>query len=58
MPPKIVNMSILLVLFALSFLILDNLPNYIRDSANYTQLVYVLWTLGFSVAFVEAGIKR
>jgi len=58
MTPKIVNMSILLILFAFSFLILGNLPNYIRDSADYTRLIYILWTLGFSVAFVEVGIKR
>lgn len=53
---KIVNISIVFIFFALSFLVLENLPNYIADNAEYSVLIYILWTLGFSVAFIKTGL--
>jgi len=57
MVAKIIILSVLLVFFALSFMMLVNLPNYIVGT-NYEILVHVIWFLGFSVAFAKVGLGR
>lgn len=53
---KEIAMSIIMVMFALSFLILLNLPEYITESSELSIIVHVLWALGFSVAFIKTAI--
>lgn len=57
MVAKIITLSILLIFFAFSFLILLNLPNYIVGT-DFEILVHVIWFLGFSVAFAKGGLER
>lgn len=54
---RIINLSILTIFFALSFLVITDLPNYIIDT-SLEILVYVIWFLGFSVAYIKAGLER
>lgn len=53
---RILRISILFILWSLSTLFMFNLPNYIVDNASYATLSWLIWTVGFGVAFVKAGL--
>jgi len=56
MKGRTLNISVVFILFAVSFMVLQNLPSYIAESAHYSILVWTMWFLGFSVAFVKASM--
>ena len=57
MASRAVVLSIITIFWALSFMVLVNLPAWIVGT-QYEILVYVIWFLGFAVAYVEAGLRR
>lgn len=50
---KIIKLILIIILFALSFLIMLNLPEYIVENGNYSTLAWVMWIAGFSIAIVK-----
>lgn len=56
MMDRILKTSIVFILFALSLMFMRSLPSYIAESAHYSILVWTLWFLGFSVAFVKSAM--
>jgi len=55
---RITRLAILFVLFALSLLLLQNLPQTITDSSEWSTIIYVLWFLGFSTAFIKVAVSE
>lgn len=55
MADKFIPLTVTFILFAFSTLTLLNLPYYIVGT-NYELLVWILWMVGFSVAFVKIAM--
>jgi len=55
---RITRLAILFVLFALSLLLLQNLPQTITDSSEWSTIIYVLWFLSFSTAFIKVAVSE
>lgn len=52
--------AIILIMFgwAFSFLLWENLPNYIIENTSLYQLTFIIWNVSFALLFVIFGIKE